>query len=253
MSDKSMSITKHLQELRRRILIVIIGFIIAFIIGFFLAKPAIVYLQHADIANGIDLNNFRITDPINIFMEMAFVIGIVMVSPLIMYQLWAFVSPGLYENERKVTLSYIPISILLFLGGVAFAYFILFPYVLHFMVHLSQSLGIHNVIGINEYFRFLLQITLPFGIIFELPIVVMFLTKLGLITPQFLSKIRKYAYFVLLIIAGIITPPDVMSQIIVMIPLVFLYELSLIISKRTYKKKVLREQQYLLQEEEEVE
>jgi len=252
MSDKTMSMTKHLQELRRRIVIVIIGFIIAFIIGFFLARPAIVYLQYADVANGIDLHNFRITDPVNIFVEMALVIGVVIVSPLLMYQLWAFVSPGLYENERKVTLSYIPTSIMLFLCGIAFAYFVLFPYVLHFMVHLSQSLGIHNVIGINEYFHFLLQITLPFGVIFELPIVVMFLTRLGFITPHFLSKIRKYAYFILLIIAGIITPPDVLSQIIVMIPLVFLYELSLIISRRTYKRKMLKEQ-YFLQEEEESE
>ncbi|GGH83365.1 sec-independent protein translocase protein TatC [Pullulanibacillus pueri] len=250
MSDKSMSFSKHFQELRKRFVIIIIGFIVTFIIGFIVAKPVIIYLQHSDTANGIALNGFRITDPINIFMQMAFIIGIVLVSPLIMYQIWAFVSPGLYEHERKVTLSYIPLSLGLFLAGIAFSYFVLFPYVLHFMISLSKSLGITNVIGINEYFRFLLQLTLPFGLIFELPIVVMFLTRLGLITPYFLSKIRKYAYFVLLIIAGIITPPDVISQIIVMIPLVILYELSLIISRRTYKRQLIKEQDLVYAEEE---
>jgi sec-independent protein translocase protein TatC len=106
------------------------------------------------------------------------------------------------------------------------------------MATLSASLKIKSVIGINEYFHFLLQLTIPFGLVFELPVLVMFLTRLGMITPFFLSKIRKYAYFVLLIIAGIITPPDVMSQIIVMIPLVILYELSVMISRYTYKKSI---------------
>jgi sec-independent protein translocase protein TatC len=171
-------------------------------------------------------------------MQMAFVIGIILVSPLLLYQLWAFVSPGLYKHERRITLFYIPVMIILFLAGVAFSFFVLFPYVLHFMATLSASLKIKSVIGINEYFHFLLQLTIPFGLVFELPVLVMFLTRLGMITPFFLSKIRKYAYFVLLIIAGIITPPDVMSQIIVMIPLVILYELSVMISRYTYKKSI---------------
>jgi sec-independent protein translocase protein TatC len=238
MPDTSMSLTEHLEELRKRLIISVIGFIVTFAAGFFLAKPMIVFLQHTKAAKGIEMNYFRVTDPFNLYMQMAFVIGIILVSPLILYQLWAFVSPGLYKNERRVTLSYIPIMILLFLAGVAFSFFVLFPYVLHFMATLSASLNIKSVIGINEYFHFLLQLTIPFGLVFELPVLVMFLTRLGIITPFFLSKIRKYAYFVLLIVAGLITPPDVMSQIIVMIPLVILYELSVMISRYTYKKTI---------------
>lgn len=241
MSDQKMSMRQHLEELRRRILIVAVGFVATFIVGFFLSKPVIIYLQRAEVAKGIEMNAFRVTDPFNIFMQMAFVIGIILVSPLILYQLWAFVSPGLRDNERKVTLTYIPLTVILFLAGVAFSYFILFPYVLHFMATLSHSLGINNVIGINEYFHFLLGLTLPFGFIFEMPILIMFLTRLGLITPHFLIKIRKYAYFILLIIAGLITPPDVISQLIVMVPLAILYELSLVISKRTYKVMMKKE------------
>ncbi len=240
MTDTPMSITEHLEELRKRLIVSVIGFAIAFGVGFFLAKPTILYLQHSQAAKGIEMNYFRVTDPFNLFMQMAFVIGLIIVSPLLLYQLWAFVSPGLYKQERRVTLSYIPIMVVLFLAGVAFAFYVLFPYVLHFMTTLSDSLNIKSVIGINEYFHFLLQLTIPFGFVFELPVLVMFLTRLGMITPFFLGKIRKYAYFVLLIVAGLITPPDVMSQLIVMIPLVVLYELSVLISRYTYKQALKR-------------
>jgi len=241
MSDKKMSVTEHLQELRRRLFIVFIGFIVTFIIGFLLSKPIILYLQKAEVSNGVELNAFRVTDLFSVYMQMAFVVGIVLLAPLILYQLWAFISPGLYKNERKVTLSFIPLTVVLFLLGVAFSYFILFPYVLHFMAKLNHSLGINSVIGINEYFRFLIQLTLPFGFVFEMPILIMFLTRLGLLSPHFLAKVRKYAYFILFVVAGLITPPDVISQCIVMVPLAVLYELSLFISKRVYRKMIRRQ------------
>ncbi|WP_077614254.1 twin-arginine translocase subunit TatC [Caenibacillus caldisaponilyticus] len=241
MSEKKMSVSEHLEELRRRLLIIVVGFVATFIIGFFLSKPVILFLQRSETARGIHMNAFRITDPFQVYLQTAFVIGLVLLAPLILYQIWAFISPGLYEHERRVTLAYIPLIIALFLSGVAFSYFVLFPYVLHFMANLSESLGIQNVIGINEYFQFLFRLTLPFGFVFELPVLIMFLTRLGVLTPAFLAKIRKYAYFVLLIIAGIITPPDVVSQLIVMVPLVILYELSLMISRRVYKNKLKQE------------
>src|SRR5690348_4596946 len=127
MSDNQMSVTEHLQELRRRLFIIAIGFVVTFIIGFILSKPVILYLQRAEVSKGIEMNAFRVTDPFNVYMQMAFVIGLVLIAPLILYQIWGFVSPGLYKNERKVTLSYIPLTVVLFLTGVAFSYFILFP------------------------------------------------------------------------------------------------------------------------------
>ncbi|WP_085520878.1 twin-arginine translocase subunit TatC [Tuberibacillus sp. Marseille-P3662] len=238
MADKYMSMTEHIHELRRRLMIVAIGFVIAFVVGFFLSKPLILYLQKAEEAKGVAMNAFRVTDPLNIFIQMAFVIGIIIALPLILYQIWAFIAPGLYKKEQKVTLAFIPLAVLLFLGGLAFSYYILFPYTLNFMGNLSTSLNIESEIGINEYFRFLLQITLPFGFVFQLPILVMFLTRLGLVTPALLHRIRKYAYFVLLIMAGFITPPDVISQLIVMVPLVILYEVSIVISRMAYRQKI---------------
>jgi sec-independent protein translocase protein TatC len=243
MNDKEMSVYEHLGELRKRLIIVLVFFGIALIGSFFFVEPIILYLQHTDEAKELTMNAFRLTDPIKIYFQFAFVIAFILTAPVLLYQIWAFVSPGLYEKERKVTLSYIPLSIFLFLAGVSFAYFVLFPFVVRFMQNLAERLGIHQVIGINEYFEFLLQLVLPFGVVFQLPVVVMFLTRLGLITPMLLSKVRKYAYLALLILAAAITPPDVLSQVIVMIPLSILYEASIWISKMAYGKVLLAQQE----------
>jgi sec-independent protein translocase protein TatC len=243
MNDKEMSVYEHLGELRKRLIIVAVFFVVALVASFFLVEPIILYLQRADEAKELTMNAFRLTDPIKIYMQFAFIIAVILTAPMFLYQLWAFVSPGLYEKERKVTLSYIPLSVGLFLGGVAFAYFVLFPFVVDFMQGLAGRLGIHQVIGINEYFQFMLQLILPFGFLFQLPVIVMFLTRLGLITPMLLGKIRKYAYFMLLIVAAFITPPDVISQIIVTVPLCLLYEVSIWISKISYRKALLAAQQ----------
>jgi sec-independent protein translocase protein TatC len=240
MSEKTMSVVDHLTELRTRIVVVLIGFVVTFVAGLFLAKPVILFLQHAEQAKNIDMNAFRVTDPLDVYMKFAFIIGIVLCSPVIMYQIWAFIRPGLLEHEQKVTLSYIPMTFFLFIFGLMFSYFIIFPNILGFMQDLGQSLNIDNVIGINEYFSFLIQMTLPFGFLFQMPILVMFLTRLGLITPYFLVKVRKYAYFILIVIAGIITPPELVSHLMVTVPLIILYEISIGISKFSYRRSILR-------------
>ncbi|KAA6442344.1 twin-arginine translocase subunit TatC [Bacillus atrophaeus] len=236
MKVNQMSLIEHVTELRRRLLIVAISFVVFFIAGFFLAKPAIVYLQGTDEAKELTLNAFNLTDPLYVFMQFAFIIGLVLTSPILLFQLWAFVSPGLYEKERKVTLGYIPIAIMLFLAGVSFSYYILFPFVVDFMKRISNDLDVNQVIGINEYFHFLLQLTIPFGLLFQMPVILMFLTRLGIVTPMFLAKIRKYAYFTLLVIAALITPPELLSHMMVTVPLLILYEISIFISRAAYLK-----------------
>jgi sec-independent protein translocase protein TatC len=236
-----MSVYDHIGELRKRVIIIASFFFVSAIGGFFLAEPIIVYLQHTNEAEALQMNAFRITDPIKIFMQFSFLIAFIITFPVTLYQIWAFISPGLYERERKVTLSYIPISLFLFLSGLAFSYFILFPFVVKFMSNLADRLDINQVIGINEYFQFLFQLTLPFGILFQMPVIVMFLTRLGIITPAILVKIRKYAYFVLLVIGALITPPEIISHLMVTVPLLILYEISIIISRFGYKKVKLAE------------
>ena len=131
---------------------------------------------------------------------------------------------------------YIPFIIGLFLAGVAFAYFVLFPFVVEFMLGLSRDLHIEGEFGIYEYFSFLLQLTLPFGFLFQLPLLAMFLTRLGVVTPKKLVHIRKYAYFILLVIAGIITPPELLSHLMVTVPLFILYEISIWFSRFAFRR-----------------
>jgi sec-independent protein translocase protein TatC len=241
MNHNEMSVYDHIGELRKRLIIVVVFFLFAMVGSFFLAEPLIVYLQQADEAKELTMNAFRLTDPIKVYMEFAFIIAFIMTFPITLYQLWAFISPGLFEKERKVTLSYIPISLLLFLAGISFSYFVLFPFVVDFMTRLANRLHIEQVIGINEYFEFLIQLTLPFGLLFQLPVVIMFLTRLGIVTPDFLTKVRKYAYFILLIIGAFITPPELVSHMMVTIPMFILYEISILISRNAYKKRMLAE------------
>ncbi|WP_408009083.1 twin-arginine translocase subunit TatC [Pseudalkalibacillus sp. A8] len=236
MTEKQMTLQNHIEELRKRVFIVILVFIAAFIAGFFLAMPLIQYLQKTPEAAGLELNVFNLTDPLRVFLDFAFLIALLITSPIALYQLWAFISPGLYERERQTTLMYIPLTFILFIAGLSFSYFILFPFVIDFMNGLSNLLGVNEVYGINEYFHFLFRLTLPFGILFQFPVVIMFLTRLGLVTPAVLRKIRKYAYFVLLVIAGLITPPELISHLMVTVPLIVLYEISIVISGFAYRK-----------------
>ncbi|KPL57838.1 twin-arginine translocase subunit TatC [Rossellomorea vietnamensis] len=252
MSQRDMTVYEHIGELQKRLMFVVVFFLLAVVVSFFLAEPLIRYLQHADEAKELTMNAFRITDPLKIYMEMIMFIALIMTSPLILFQVWSFVSPGLYERERKVTLSYIPVSLILFLGGLSFSYFILFPYIVKFMMGLSMNLNIEQVIGINEYFHFLFQITIPFGFLFQLPVAMLFLTRLGIVTPMMMAKMRKAAYFILLVIAALITPPDIVSHLMVTVPLFILYEISIWISKIGYKKVLEAEQKLEMEQFEEI-
>jgi sec-independent protein translocase protein TatC len=235
MTERQMSVYDHINELRKKLILVVGFFIVSLIVGLFFAKP-LINLMLVDVPQ--DLNAFRLTDPIKIYMEMAFIMALIVTAPLALFQLWSFISPGLYEKERRATLMYIPISVFLFLLGISFSYFIVFPFLLQFMGRLATELGIQEVYGINEYFSFLIQIVLPFGLLFQLPVIIMFFTRLGLITPMFLSQIRKFAYFGLLVLGGLITPPEIMSHIMVTIPLILLYEVSIVISRVAYRKSL---------------
>jgi len=236
MNQKDMTIFDHINELRKRLMKIVVFFMFAVIISFFLVEPLIKLIQNADAAQDLTMNAFRVTDPFKVYMNMIFILALIMTSPVILYQLWSFVSPGLLEKERKATFGYIPISVILFLVGVAFSYFILFPFIISFMLGLSSDMNIKATIGINEYFQFLFQITLPFGLLFQLPVIMLFLTRLGIITPKLMTDIRKYAYFVMLVIAAFITPPDIVSHLMVTVPLLILYEISIWISRIGYKK-----------------
>ncbi len=241
MNQQDMSLYDHIGELRKRLIIILVFFLLAMIAGFFLAKPMIMYLQSTPEAQELPMNAFKLTDPLKVYMTFAFFSAILLVFPVILYQLWAFIRPGLHESEQKVTLSYIPIAFCLFILGISFSYFVVFPFIIQFMGSLAAQLNITEQYGINEYFSFLFQLTIPFGFLFQLPVVMMFLTRLGIVTPELLSRIRKFAYFILLVIAGLITPPELISHLMVTVPLLLLYEISIWVSKIAYKRALKAE------------
>ena len=236
MTEKDLTIIEHIDEVRKRLMVIVVFFIVGAIGSFFLAKPLINFIQYDTPAEQVTLNAFNVVDPVVIYLKVIVFLAIIIISPVIMYQFWAFISPGLRDLERKVTLSYIPFAFLLFLAGISFSYFILLPYVMKFMINLSAQLNIEQTIGINEYFSFLFSLLLPFGFVFQLPIVILFLSRLGVLQPKVLVKIRKVAYFVLFVLAAFITPPDIVSHLFTTVPLFILYEISIVISRLGYRK-----------------
>ena len=170
-------------------------------------------------------------------------VGFIVAFPYIIWEVWRFISPGLYEKERKGAFVFIIISSFLFFIGVLFGYYLVTPLSVNFLGNYSVSDMVSRNITIGSYISLVRSSALASGLIFELPIVMFFLTKMGLITPEFLKKYRKHALVVVLILAAIITPPDIISQVIVGIPIMLLYEVSIFISKVVIKRERKKEQQ----------
>ena len=162
-------------------------------------------------------------------------LGFVVAFPYVVYQFWKFISPGLYANEKKTASGFISISSLLFFMGVLFGYYVVTPLSIRFLGTYNVSAEIFNDFDLNSYTALVRASVLASGLIFELPILVYFLTKIGLITPELMRKYRKIALVLVMFLSAVITPPDVASQIIVAIPVLILYEMSIFISKRVVR------------------
>ncbi|HLR08087.1 MAG TPA: twin-arginine translocase subunit TatC [Bacillota bacterium] len=239
--EKEMNIVEHLSELRNRLIITAVCFIILFIISFVFVKQIYGFFE-----SGIDFE-LTITSPgdtIWIYFTMAGIVAIAGTLPILSLQIWLFIKPGLTKAERKATWPYIPAIFLLFIGGLAFGYFIFIKLILPFLLRLNDGM-FNQLFTVDRYFKFLFRMTFPFAILFEIPIITMFLTSLGILTPHFLRRSRKYAYFILLIVGALVTPPDVVLQITVAIPLFILYEISIYLSHIVYRKKQRKHQEFM--------
>jgi sec-independent protein translocase protein TatC len=183
------------------------------------------------------IQNTEMEGQINIFIWMCILAGFILGFPYILWEIWKFISPALYETERKSAKLFIFASSLLFFLGVLFGYYVIIPMSVNFVASFSVSNLVQNQFTLSSYMGMVKTSLLAGGIFFELPIIIYFLTKLGLVTPQFLRKYWKYAVVIILIVAAIVTPPDVVSQTIIAIPMLVIYELSILISKVVYKNK----------------
>ncbi|MDR6998179.1 twin-arginine translocase subunit TatC [Neobacillus niacini] len=238
MDEKELQLVDHLEELRKRIIITVVAFLVFFIAAFIYVDDIYKWFVR-DLH--MKLMVLGPSDIIWIYFMLATVLAVAGTIPVLALQIWLFVKPALKPVERRVTLSYVPALFFLFIAGLSFGYFVIFPMVFKFLMGIGGDMFVTNFTA-DRYFSFIMNMTLPFGVLFELPVVVMFLTSLGIINPFVLSKIRKYAYFVLIIIAVVITPPDFMSDFVVTLPLLLLYEISINLSKFVYRKKLKKQQ-----------
>ncbi|KMM63143.1 preprotein translocase subunit TatC [Bacillus glycinifermentans] len=237
MKSRETHLIDHLEELRQRIIKTLLVFILFLIAGFLFVQDIYDWLIRDLDAKLAVLGP---GDIIWVYMMISGVLAIAATIPVAAFQAWRFVSPALTRNERRVALCYIPGLFLFFILGILFGYFVLFPLVLQFLIGLSAG-HFQTMFTAEHYFRFMINLTLPFGFLFEMPLVVMFLTSLGILNPARLAKMRKVSYFALVVISIVITPPDFISDVMVIVPLLVLYELSISLSSFVYRKKLIGE------------
>ncbi|MCQ9207011.1 MAG: twin-arginine translocase subunit TatC [Omnitrophica bacterium] len=229
--DEPVTLTKHLEELRNRLLKAVLAII---------AASAIVYGFVDKIYDHMvrPVGQLVFIAPQEAFVtriKIAFFGGLFLSLPVILYQVWKFISVGLRQGERKYTLLFGPLSFVFFGLGAAFGYAIIAPIGLKFLLSFATK-DIVPMISVSKYISFLTMLTIAFGVVFELPLVSLFLTKIGVVTPRFLSEKRRHAIVGIFIAAAVFTPPDVITQTLMAVPLLVLYEIGIIFSKMVSKQ-----------------
>lgn len=230
--------TSHLEELRDRLIRCFIAVGVGFLVSYgfkeklfeILTAPLIAVMQTGDqlVFTGLPEAFFT-------YLKVAFLSGIILSSPILVYQFWMFVTPGLYKREKKMMIPIIVLSTFFFVGGSLFGYFIVFPYGFQFFIGFASD-TIKALPSMKEYLAFSSKMLLAFGLVFEMPLVITCMAKLGLVSVDFLKKNRKYALLLFFVGSAILTPPDVVTQIMMAFPLMFLYEVS-IIGARVFGRK----------------
>ncbi|MFA7359899.1 MAG: twin-arginine translocase subunit TatC [Candidatus Kapaibacterium sp.] len=237
--NSDMGFLDHLEELRWRLIKALIGVIVgAILTGIFIdwIMNNILFAPATKTIPPLSIINLRPYGQFLIYMEVIFIGGAVISVPNIVYQLWKFIEPALKPNERRYVTAVVMFTSVCFLGGVVFSYYLMLPAALGFFANFGSTI-IENKISADEYMSFVISMVLAAGIVFELPMLSFFLSKIGILKPEFMRKYRKHAIVAILLLAAIVTPgPDITSQLMLGIPLLFLYEISIIICKYSQKK-----------------
>ncbi len=228
--EEKIPFTAHLDELRHRLIVSFIAVVAGFVIcyGFrerifaILTRPLVKAMSRGDTLVFTGLPEAFVT-----YLKVSFLAGLILATPVIIYQFWMFVAPGLYRRERRFLLPIVIISALFFIGGALFGYFIVFPFGFKFFLSFANA-HIRALPSMKEYLGFAAKMLLAFGLIFELPLIITFLARLGLISAQLLTRNRKYAILIIFIVSAILTPPDVVTQCMMAVPLLVLFEISIV-------------------------
>jgi len=235
--EKEMTFLEHLEELRWRIIYSIIGIVVGTILAWifidFLVE--VVLLKPAK-DSGAVLQNLKPFGQLFLYMQIAIMVGIIVSIPNLFFQFWKFISPALRKKEKKYIFWIVVFSSVCFLGGIAFAYFAMLPLTLKFAAEFGSE-SIKNEFAIDEYMSIIISVMLAAGFVFELPMISFFLSKLGILKPSFMKKYRRHSIVIIMILAAFLSPgADPVSQLVLAVPLVVLYEISIFISKISQKK-----------------
>ena len=233
-----MEIQGHIKELLKRIRITIISFIVLFVASFVFAKPVVLWLLAQGEQGGIHVKYVYLY-PQELFMQyfsMGILLAFVLCIPVLIYNVIRFISPAMEENKISLYVGAI-FSELLFIGGVAFALIIMTPFVMSYFSEINTASGIPGMVSVEKYLGFIKSMTLAFGIVFEIPIVSVLFVQLGVLSTQTMKKIRPVVVVITFIVAAMITPPDILSQFMVAIPMLVLYQVSILLSTIIEKKK----------------
>lgn len=238
-SDEKQPFLSHLEELRKRLIVCAIAVGVGFVISYFFSEylfQILIAPLKAVMPEGDRLIFTNLPEMFLTYLKVAFISGVLLSAPVIFYELWMFIAPGLYQSEKGYVIPFVVFSTILFVGGSLFGYFVVFPFGFKFFMGFSNE-SVQALPSVKQYFSFSLKLLFAFGLVFELPVVVFFLAKMGVVTPEFLKRKRKYAILCTFILAAILTPPDVITQIFMAIPLLALYEIGIVVARLARKKK----------------
>ena len=236
--DTPMSLMDHLAELRTRLVRCCIAVIVGFLACWVVVEPlynALVDPLLAVLPAGSHAQYTTLPEGFFTRMYIAFIAGVFLTSPILFYQIWAFISPGLYEEEKRGIVPLALTSAIFFAGGGAFCYLIVFPYAFAFFVSFATE-SIVVMPKISDYLDFVLKLILAFGLVFEMPLFAFFLSRMGIVTAKRMRSWRRYAILFIFIAAAILTPPDVVSQLLMACPMIILYEVSILVAAAAGKK-----------------
>lgn len=229
--EDKQTIIEHLEDLRKSLLISIVAIIIAAVFAFYYSEQILTIIMSPLSSLNENLIVTGVTEAFFVKLKLSFIAGFVIAFPVVVWALWRFIKPALYPHERKYVYILFPVTIGLFAGGVLFAYYGILKLILNFFIYIAGE-NLETMFKVDQYVSFVLAFTIPFGIVFELPVVVFFLSKLGIIGYETMARNRKYALLVIVILAAALTPgPDPFSQMMMAIPVYLLYEISIWIAK----------------------
>jgi len=247
MSDKKLPLTAHLEELRKRLIYSFLAIGITFALCYAFIRQIVEILMRPLVRvlpQGSTLVFTAVPEAFFTYLKAAFLAAIFLSSPFILYQIWAFVSPGLYEREKKYIFPYLFVSSAFFVGGALFCYFVFFPVVFRFFLSFASE-TIRPLPAIKDYLAFTIKLLLAFGLLFQWPALILFLSRMGVVSSPFLARNRKYAILVIFVVAAVLTPPDLVSQLILAGPLLVMYEGSIWMAKLFQKKEEKKEEEKL--------